>query len=157
MEVIYQKSNRRYRQEENMAALFFSFETVRFACEKVECPMVNETIDRLCVVFCRYVTEQFRITESQTNGIRHPIYAAVNTIVHRADKKLICVELIFSARRFQHTVFEKHLLLHFGQSGQKVLDSRLLIGKGNKCLRVMGNQAIDPNGEIYLLNKAYQN
>ena len=157
MEVIYQKNHIRNRQESNLAALFLSFETVRLSSASGECHLTNEILTRLEQSFSRYILGTFRNMQSQTNGVRHPIYASLNTVVHRADEKLICIELVFSARRRHRTLFEKHLLLHFEDSGTKVADSRLLVGQKGLCLKVIGNHAIDLTGKTHTIKRTYQN
>ena len=157
MEILSQKSRQRCRGEDNLAVLYLSYDLVCFHEPTGACSAVNDTVTALANGFTRFAKISLRESESRQNGARHPIYASVTAIPHRADDRLICLELVFLAERFHRPIHKKHLILYWGNGGREVLNGRLLVGKRAKHLKVEGNLATDRQGNVYELKEKYRN
>ncbi len=157
MDIVCQKRRQCCRAEDGLATLYLSYDQLCFTDEEDDCPAVTDTVLELTESFVRYSKTHLRTDESRQHGARHPIYASLTAVVHRADDRLICIELVFLAERFHHPIWKKHLLLYWGSRGTRVLNSRLLVGKRAKQLTVVGNLATDREGKVYELKKKYRN
>ncbi len=117
----------------------------------------NQTIASLAESFTEYLKNDFLENAAVKYGIRHPIEAVIYAKISRMDTVLLSLEMILRAELRHKILFEKHLYLHFAESGTLPVTARDLIGKKLSCLTAKDLTATDPvSGKEYPLKKKYQ-